>query len=43
MHQEIEWIERIVPDVIDTLSQRYAVLKQIATFGPIGRDRKSVV
>lgn len=37
MHQEIEWIERIVPDVIDTLSRRYAVLKQIATFGPIGR------
>ncbi|AWZ37754.1 sugar-binding transcriptional regulator [Ligilactobacillus murinus] len=37
MHQEIEWIERIVPDVIDTLSQRYAVLKQIAAFGPIGR------
>lgn len=37
MHQEIEWIERIVPDVIDTLGRRYAILKQIKVLGPIGR------
>ncbi|MCR1900375.1 sugar-binding transcriptional regulator [Ligilactobacillus apodemi] len=37
MHQEIEWIERVIPDVIDTISRRYAVLKHIALAGPIGR------
>lgn len=37
MHQEIEWIERIIPDVIDTISERYAILKDIAASGPIGR------
>ena len=37
MHQEIEWIEAIVPDMIEVMSRRYTILKNVAWQEPVGR------
>ncbi len=37
MHQEIEWIETIVPDMIEVMSRRYTILKNVAWQEPVGR------
>lgn len=37
MHQEIEWLEAVAPDLLDTMTQRFAILKNIAKMQPVGR------
>lgn len=37
MHQEIEWIEAVAPDLLDTMSHRLMILKNIAWSQPVGR------
>lgn len=37
MHRELEWIQTVVPDMINVLSRRYLILKNIKTDRPVGR------
>lgn len=37
MHQEFEWIEKIAPDMVETMVQRFLILRYISWMGPIGR------
>ncbi|CAM2883616.1 sugar-binding transcriptional regulator [Dellaglioa algida] len=37
MHQELEWIDAIAPDMIKVLKQRYFVLRQVEWMMPVGR------
>ena len=37
MHRELEWIQAVVPDMINVLSRRFLVLKSIGTDRPVGR------
>ncbi|KRN05991.1 Central glycolyticproteinregulator [Liquorilactobacillus sucicola DSM 21376 = JCM 15457] len=37
MHQELEWIEKIAPDMVETMVQRFMIMRHIYWSGPIGR------
>ncbi|KRM90396.1 sugar-binding transcriptional regulator [Liquorilactobacillus cacaonum] len=37
MHQEFKWIEKIAPDMVETMVQRLMVLRYVFWMGPIGR------
>ncbi|MCP0886341.1 SorC family transcriptional regulator [Ligilactobacillus sp. WILCCON 0076] len=37
MHQELEWIELIAPDMVDVISQRFKILQNISWTEPVGR------
>ena len=37
MHQELEWIELIAPDMVDVMSQRFIILRNISWAQPVGR------
>lgn len=37
MQRELEWIQAVVPDMIDVLSRRFLVLQSIGTKQPVGR------
>ncbi|SFV40270.1 sugar-binding transcriptional regulator [Ligilactobacillus acidipiscis] len=37
MNRELEWIQTVVPDMIDVLSRRFLILKKIKTDRPVGR------
>ncbi|WP_057742262.1 sugar-binding transcriptional regulator [Liquorilactobacillus capillatus] len=37
MHQELEWIEKIAPDMVEIMVQRFMILHHIYWSGPIGR------
>ena len=37
MNQELEWIEQIAPDMIETLVQRFMIIRHIYWEQPVGR------
>ncbi len=37
MHRELEWIETVVPDMINVLNRRFLILKSIKADQPVGR------
>lgn len=37
MHQELEWIELIAPDMVEIMSRRFTILRNIAWAQPVGR------
>lgn len=37
MHDDYTWIENLVPDLLETVRQRFKVLQQISLMAPVGR------